>query len=625
MLDAHWFRSSFLAVPLLVSLVGQLAAQSDFSEPFDYSPPGADLMGQAGGSGFAGAWFASGFNASIHNNYDVAADSLSFQDLAATGSRMETAATNAIAGLGRNLAAPIAAGATTTVYFSLLVRPEGMLGQGAFNGFFGAYLDGTGNADLFVGKPGSAVVGRYVIENRGGAGQVQSGVAPVVGETVLLVVRAELRPGADVFTLYVNPDPCEPEPGSGTVKSDLDLGDVSAVVIYSTGAFSLDELRLGSSFEDVVRAGIVTCPASEPCEYSPPGADLMGQAGGTGFAGAWFASGFNASIHNNYDVAADSLSFQELVVTGNRTETAATNAIAGLGRNLAVPIAAGAAATVYFSLLLRPEGMLGQGALNGFFGAYLDGTGNADLFVGKPGSAVIGRYVIENRGGAGQVQSGVAPVVGETVLLVVRAELRPGADVFTLYVNPDPCEPEPGSGTVKSDLDLGDVSALVIYSTGAFSLDELRLGPSFEEVLQAGGIDCTPIVDCNLNGIADHVDIRSGFSEDLNGNRIPDECEPPPAGAQVPSDCNQDGVLDLSDGVCLLNFLFLGTLRRLPCGNGEASEPGNVSLLDANGDGQLDLSDASRVFGFLFLGQQPPVLGTDCTDIVGCPMVRNCP
>jgi hypothetical protein len=332
--------------------------------------------------------------------------------------------------------------------------------------------------------------------------------------------------------------------------------------------------------------------ASETFSYSPPGADLLGQAGGTGFIGAWVPGGFNASIHDSYDVAAGSLVFEELAVNGNRMQTASTNAIAGLSRALAVPIAAGDVATLYFSLLLRTEGALGQGAFNGFFGAYLDGSGrggDADLFVGKPGSEVVGQWVIEDRGGSGQVQSGVPPVVGETVFLVVRADLQPGVDTFTLYINPDPCQPEPAAGTVKSDLDLGDVMALVIYSTGAFSLDELRLGSSFAEVVQAGGIDCQP-----------------------------------PGGSQKPSDCNQDGRIDLSDGVCLLNFLFVGTVDRLPCGDGTASEPGNLALLNANGDARLDLSDALRIFGFLFMGQQPPVLGTDCAVIAGCPDGPTC-
>jgi type 1 glutamine amidotransferase len=282
MKDALRFRAPCLAFLVLVSLAGRMAAQA-VSEPFDYSLPGADLLGESGGTGFDGPWFASGFNASIHDNYDVAAGSLIYPNLAVSGNRIESASTPAIAGLGRNLEVPVPADATATVYFSLLLRPEGSLGQGALNGYFGAYLDGTGNADLFAGKPGSASADPYVIEDRGGSGQVQSSVAPVIGETVLLVVRAELRPGTDVFTLHVNPDPCQPEPASGTVKSDLDLGDVSALVIYSTGAFSLDELRLGASFAEVV-----------PCETPPPGDRVLVFSKTAGFRHDSIAAGIAA-------------------------------------------------------------------------------------------------------------------------------------------------------------------------------------------------------------------------------------------------------------------------------------------------------------------------------------------
>lgn len=43
--------------------------------------------------------------------------------------------------------------------------------------------------------------------------------------------------------------------------------------------------------------------------------------------------------------------------------------------------------------------------------------------------------------------------------------------------------------------------------------------------------------DCNRNGVSDAADISSGFSQDTNGNGVPDECE----------DCNGNGVLDGSD------------------------------------------------------------------------------
>lgn len=31
--------------------------------------------------------------------------------------------------------------------------------------------------------------------------------------------------------------------------------------------------------------------------------------------------------------------------------------------------------------------------------------------------------------------------------------------------------------------------------------------------------------DCNANGVEDAVDIASGYSADLDGNGVPDECE----------------------------------------------------------------------------------------------------
>ena len=98
----------------------------------------------------------------------------------------------------------------------------------------------------------------------------------------------------------------------------------------------------------------------------------------------------------------------------------------------------------------------------------------------------------------------------------------------------------------------------------------------------------------------------------------------PSGGSQTPADCNQDGTLDLSDGICLLGNLFLGNPSELPCGDSASEDPGNVKLLDSNGDGTVDLSDAAVVFGFLFLGAPGPVLGTECVPIVGCPASVGC-
>jgi outer membrane protein assembly factor BamB len=112
------------------------------------------------------------------------------------------------------------------------------------------------------------------------------------------------------------------------------------------------------------------------------------------------------------------------------------------------------------------------------------------------------------------------------------------------------------------------------------------------------------------------LSLRSGASALAGSDGVP-------LGVQRPGDCNQDRALDISDGVCLLNFLFTGTRARLPCGSGLAADRGNVLLLDVNGDDVVDLSDAVRLFGFLFLGLPPPVQGTDCMPIEDCPEIAS--
>jgi hypothetical protein len=91
---------------------------------------------------------------------------------------------------------------------------------------------------------------------------------------------------------------------------------------------------------------------------------------------------------------------------------------------------------------------------------------------------------------------------------------------------------------------------------------------------------------------------------------------------QFPGDCNQDGELDISDPVCLLGHLFLGSPSRLPCGDGTIAEEGNLRLLDWNGDGSLDISDSVGSISRLFLAGNQHFLGEECLHLAGCP--QNC-
>ena len=92
-------------------------------------------------------------------------------------------------------------------------------------------------------------------------------------------------------------------------------------------------------------------------------------------------------------------------------------------------------------------------------------------------------------------------------------------------------------------------------------------------------------------------------------------------GGQVPGDTNQDGKVDISDGVRLLGFLFLGDPTRLPCGDGNPANSGNAALLDWNGDGRIDLSDAVAELSWLFTSGPGHAGGAACQGIPECPRV----
>jgi hypothetical protein len=217
-------------------------------EGFDYAPS-TGLLGTGGGTGFSGPWGSASPSAS----YGISTGSLSHPGLTTTGNRVTTGAhSSGIGSIGRSLITPLGELGTTR-YVSFVVRPEGTLNEGQFNGFFGLRLETASSNDLFVGKPGGGAVDQFVMENAGGTLQHATGTTVEIGEEYLLVLRADFTAvGNDLFTLYVNPIPGAPEPSSGTLKNDVNLGIINEIFLYATGAFSIDEIHIGASFADVV-------------------------------------------------------------------------------------------------------------------------------------------------------------------------------------------------------------------------------------------------------------------------------------------------------------------------------------------------------------------------------------
>ena len=126
-------------------------------------------------------------------------------------------------------------------------------------------------------------------------------------------------------------------------------------------------------------------------------------------------------------------------------------------------------------------------------------------------------------------------------------------------------------------------------------------------------IDIAGALDCNQNGLSDACDIEFGESEDCNQNGIPDECDvnsgasPDNDGDSTPDECqaesapfhrgdvNNDSLLDISDAVGILDYLFSGGLR-ITC----------LEAADFNNDWVVDITDPVAALNYLFVGGEPP-------------------
>jgi hypothetical protein len=234
---------------VVVVTSGRAAAALIAYEPFDY-PTHAPLVGQTNGIGFSSGWLPGGFNATLFDLFTMERGALPYPALATKGTNHVSGATPpdgtpGIAGVGRVFATNLAAGGAT-YYLSFLHRPDG-------EEEYASVVIGTGQGkELSIGKSGS--MRQYHISQRGGTGRVLSGVEAVVGKTMFLVVKMEFREGPDRFTLYMNPTPGKPEPVSETVKEDLDLEQADMIFLYSRAAWSVDEIRLGTTWADVTPA-----------------------------------------------------------------------------------------------------------------------------------------------------------------------------------------------------------------------------------------------------------------------------------------------------------------------------------------------------------------------------------
>jgi hypothetical protein len=87
-----------------------------------------------------------------------------------------------------------------------------------------------------------------------------------------------------------------------------------------------------------------------------------------------------------------------------------------------------------------------------------------------------------------------------------------------------------------------------------------------------------------------------------------------PLPTRVRGDSNSSGVVDLTDGVVTLNFLFIG-----------GPAPACQDAADTDNNGALVISNAVVIFSYLFIGGPPPVEPTPSSAVYPRPIAVRIP
>lgn len=198
------------------------------------------LNAQNGGFGWSNPYST----ANATSTATIVKGSLPFGGLAASGNAFQTVAatvglTNNLRTLGTTLGAD-----GTIAYLGFLIKPTEAVNAGGSGSYAGLRL-----GSLFIGKLTS---GFYGVETAGGTGRVSSATAPVQDITAFLVLRITFQAGVDKIELFVNPTPGQALPATAdATKTDLDLATTNAMQILADHAVAMDEIRLGTTFDDV--------------------------------------------------------------------------------------------------------------------------------------------------------------------------------------------------------------------------------------------------------------------------------------------------------------------------------------------------------------------------------------
>lgn len=263
--------SSIAATSIAVALgAGASAGDLIAYESFSYGAT-ANLASANGGTGWASAWAKL---SSIPTG--AVMDGLEWPNLVTQGGTALTAAyPSADYTRYSRVIAPYTPG--EAVYFSFLFMPNLGFGQG------GGLAFGTWENGMVVGGvPGT---GLYGLSTPPGDAKAQTTTPMVQNEVTLIVGKIEATGGGSfIWSLFVNPSVGAAESALPSTSMVSGLGFPQAVALYNDGGFLTDEIRFGHTWESVLPALEVPCPADLDGDGQVGGGDLgllLGAWGGS--------------------------------------------------------------------------------------------------------------------------------------------------------------------------------------------------------------------------------------------------------------------------------------------------------------------------------------------------------
>lgn len=262
-MNASFPRLAALALVMLLAAPRMAGAALTAYDEFNYEPIGSDLNAKDGGGsfGFTGPW-------SGQTSYNIGSGSLAspFAPGPQLGNSVTAVAFGENRGIDRVLSTPLGTEGASA-YISVLIRPQGILHQGAYDGWFALAL--RGSTDVFFGMsyPGERI-GLEV-----GFEKSLTNVNAVIGQMFFGVIRIDFTEGVDPVYLYLNPQPGAPEPATPSASLiNLNVNFLNKVSLTGPGGVGYDSLRIGTTYADVT-------PIPEPAAASLLVAGVTGIAG----------------------------------------------------------------------------------------------------------------------------------------------------------------------------------------------------------------------------------------------------------------------------------------------------------------------------------------------------------